>query len=380
MKLRLAFAVFRYFPYGGLERNMLAVALKCAEFGHQVTIYTQRWEGNIPKDISVVELSVRSLSNHGRAKEFAKKLRTHIENSPADLVVGFNKMPHLDICYVADVCFVEKAQRERGWLYRLTNRYRQYLELEKAVFAKEGKVEVMLITSDQIRPYQKYYHTPLERIHVLPPGINRDRVMPVDYDQRRLALRTKYELKETDYLILMVGSDFQRKGLARGIHALASLPESLRQRAKLWVAGVGSPLPYVALAEKLNVSHQLKFLGARDDVPQLMWAADLFLHPAHVEAAGAVLLEAMVAGLPVIATDVCGFSHYIEEHDMGMVISDRNADNQLAQFIEKITMQNANVWRQRGRKFAELEDIFSRAIYMVGLIESLGYRPKCGRM
>lgn len=46
----------------------------------------------------------------------------------------------------------------------------------------------------------------------------------------------------------------------------------------------------------------------------------MFLHPAYSENTGTVLLEAMVAGLPVIATDVCGYAHYIVDEHMGKVL------------------------------------------------------------
>src|SRR5690606_10331413 len=127
-------------------------------------------------------------------------------------------------------------------------------------------------------------------------------IMPSDYSQRRGDLREAYGLKEDDLLLLMVGSDFQRKGVARAIRALALLPEPRASLAQLWIAGQGNPDPYIKLANELGVGKQVKMLGARDDVSELFWSADIFLHPAYSENTGTVLLEAMVAGLPVIAT------------------------------------------------------------------------------
>lgn len=374
MNLKLAFAVFHYFPYGGLERNMLAMALKCVERGHQVTIYTQRWEGPRPENILVVELPVRSLSNHDRALEFSKKLQAALDEAGIDLVVGFNKMPYLDICYAADVCFAQKAYEERGWLYRLSRRCRYYLALEKAVFDENGNTEIMVITSAQVPIFQRYYHTPSARMHLLPPGIKHDRIMPSDYDQQRIDLRKSYGLGDCEYLVLMVGSDFKRKGVERSIHALAALSEPLRSRARLWVAGQDDSHSYIALSRKLDVHDQVKFLGARDDIPQLMWAADAFLHPAHSEAAGAVLLEAVVAGLPVITTDVCGFAHYVEQHEMGLVLTSEEADNRLHDAIASIAMQDAKLWRYRGQELAKNKDLFSRSLRGAEIIEAIWAR------
>jgi UDP-glucose:(heptosyl)LPS alpha-1,3-glucosyltransferase len=43
--MKLAVVLFHYFPYGGLERDMLAIAGACAAKGHEVIIYTRHWTG-----------------------------------------------------------------------------------------------------------------------------------------------------------------------------------------------------------------------------------------------------------------------------------------------------------------------------------------------
>ena len=42
--MRFAFCVFSYYPFGGMERNLLRIALHCVAHGHQVAIFTQRWD------------------------------------------------------------------------------------------------------------------------------------------------------------------------------------------------------------------------------------------------------------------------------------------------------------------------------------------------
>ncbi|ARU28858.1 glycosyltransferase family 4 protein [Cellvibrio sp. PSBB006] len=370
--MRLAFTLFHYFPYGGLERDMLAMARACVARGHQVTIYTQRWVGDQPDDIPVVIVPARALTNHGRARAFAQQFQALRAQETLDLVIGFNKMPGLDVYYAADVCFAQKAYEERGWLYRLSGRSRHYLALERAVFAPTSKTQILLISPAQVAPFQRYYQTPDERLHLLPPGIKRDRVMPADYAAQRQQWRATFGLSPDTFLMLMVGSDFRRKGLARSIRALADLPEALRQRAQLWVAGDDDPKAFINLAQTLGVSKQLKVLGARDDIAQLLWSADVFLHPAHSEAAGAVLLEAMVAGLPVITTDVCGYAHYVAQQQQGRVITAAMADQQLAAVVAEVAACDPQLWRQRARDFIDSNDIFSMMDNAVDFIEQLG--------
>lgn len=357
--MQLAFALFHYFPYGGLERDMLAIARICAARGHAVTIYSGGWQGEQPGDVPVIELGAAGWSNHARNASFAGRLRQALAGRPAALVVGFNKMPGLDVYYAADVCFAQKAFEERNLFYRLTPRCRSYLAMEKAVFGADSRTRILMISQPQMAVYQRYWQTPPERLHLLPPGIRRDRVMPDDYAARRAALRRQYGLGADEYLLLMVGSDFRRKGLDRSIRGLAALPEGLRRRCRLWVAGQDREAPFRQLALTLGVADRVDILGGRDDVSQLLWAADALLHPAYSENTGTALLEGMVAGLPVIATEVCGYAPYIEDWQLGTVLAGPVTPAVTAATIASVLEVEPAVWRERARRFIAEADVFS---------------------
>jgi len=372
--MKLAFALFHYFPYGGLERDMLAIATLCQQRGHEVCIYTISWEGEKPANIPVIELPGKGFGNHTQALNFSRQLSEIVKHASFDAVIGFNKMPGLDVYYAADVCFAQKAWEERSWWYRLSGRSKTYLKLEESVFGRDQSTRIMMISSDQIDIFQRYYQTPGSRFHLLPPGIRRERVMPADYSVVRAQLRRQYGLKEDAILLLMVGSDFKRKGVDRAIASLEYLPEHLRECVQLLVAGQDNPRPFLRQAEKLGVGHCVNFPGARDDISALMWAADVLLHPAYSENTGTVLLEGMVAGLPVIATDVCGYAHYIRDHQMGVVLTGGGEPlvRNLAQAIRDVTAVDAEQWRNSGRILADTRDIFSLMERAVEFVEAGG--------
>jgi UDP-glucose:(heptosyl)LPS alpha-1,3-glucosyltransferase len=373
--MQLAFALFHYFPYGGLERDMLTVARVCQARGHDITIFTGAWEGPKPNALRIVELPVKALSNHRRALAFVVQLQEQLRAMPNAVVIGFNKMPGLDVYYAADVCFAAKAYEERNFFYRLTSRCRTYLALEKAVFASDRKTEVLMISAAQIDIYQRYYQTPTARLHLLPPGIRRECVMPADYANRRAALRAQFQLQDDTLQILFVGSDYKRKGLDRALRGIAALSEPLRQRVKLWVAGQDKAASFLNLARALDIENQISFLGARDDIPQLMWGADLLIHPAYSEAAGLVLLEAMVAGLPVVASRSCGHAHYIIENNMGVALNDPITPDEVADAITSIFTQPRDLWRDRSRVMSATADIFSMPERAAQIIEAVAKTP-----
>jgi len=162
---------------------------------------------------------------------------------------------------------------------------------------------------------------PEQRFQLLPPGIARDRAYNSESLQRRQALRQANHIGDDEHLLLLLGSGFRTKGLDRAIRALHSLPQVLRDKTRLFVVGADDPAPFQRLASQLGVEKQVHFWGGRDDVADFLFAADLLLHPAYNEAAGMALIESLVAGLPVIATAVCGYAHYIRDCGGGEVIA-----------------------------------------------------------
>ncbi|EFO1263857.1 glycosyltransferase family 1 protein [Escherichia albertii] len=357
----VAFCLYKYFPFGGLQRDFMRIASTVAARGHHVRVYTQSWEGDCPKAFELIRVPVKSHTNHGRNAEYYAWVQEHLKTHPADRVVGFNKMPGLDVYFAADVCYAEKVAQEKGFFYRLTSRYRHYAAFERATFEQGKSTKLMMLTDKQIADFQKHYQTEPERFQILPPGIYPDRKYSEQIPSSREIYRQKNGINEQQNLLLQVGSDFVRKGVDRSIEALASLPESLRHNTLLFVVGQDKPRKFEALAEKLGVRSNVRFFSGRNDVSELMAAADLLLHPAYQEAAGIVLLEAIAAGLPVLVTSVCGYAHYIADANCGTVIAEPFCQEQLNEVLRKALTQSPlrAAWAENARHYADTQDLYS---------------------
>ncbi|BAT37073.1 lipopolysaccharide glucosyltransferase I [Escherichia albertii] len=357
----VAFCLYKYFPFGGLQRDFMRIASTVAARGHHVRVYTQSWEGDCPKAFELIRVPVKSHTNHGRNAEYYAWVQEHLKTHPADRVVGFNKMPGLDVYFAADVCYAEKVAQEKGFFYRLTSRYRHYAAFERATFEQGKSTKLMMLTDKQIADFQKHYQTEPERFQILPPGIYPDRKYSEQIPDSREIYRQKNGINEQQNLLLQVGSDFVRKGVDRSIEALASLPESLRHNTLLFVVGQDKPRKFEALAEKLGVRSNVRFFSGRNDVSELMAAADLLLHPAYQEAAGIVLLEAIAAGLPVLVTSVCGYAHYIADANCGTVIAEPFCQEQLNEVLRKALTQSPlrAAWAENARHYADTQDLYS---------------------
>ena len=359
--MQLAFILYKYFPFGGLQRDFMRIALECQQRGHAIRVYTMIWEGEVPEGFEVLIAPVKALFNHTRNERFTAWVEADLAKRPVARVVGFNKMPGLDVYYAADPCFEDKAQTLRNPIYRRWGRYKHFAEYERAVFDPRSRTEILMISEVQQPLFIKHYATPAERFHLLPPGIALDRRAPDDAAEIRQAFRDEFDLGSDELMLVQIGSGFKTKGLDRSLKALASLPRELKRRTRLFVIGQDDPKPFQLQAKTLGISGQVEFLKGRSDIPRFLLGADLLIHPAYNENTGTVLLEALVAGLPVVVTDVCGYAHYIAEADCGRVIpspfEQSRLDRTLAEMLADDVQRSR--WAHNALAYADSADLYS---------------------
>jgi UDP-glucose:(heptosyl)LPS alpha-1,3-glucosyltransferase len=355
----IAFTIFKYFPYGGIQRDMLRIATQLVEDGHQVRIYTLGWEGPRPLRCEIVIAPVRALTNHGRYRRFAAWTAAALRAHPVDVVVGMNKMPGLDVYFAGDPCF-EHAARTRRALYRMTPRYRLFARFERTVFQRGARTTILTISPVQIPLFQRYYGTEAERLRALPPGIDRSRMARPDSDAIRCAFRRERGLGHDDRLVLMLGSGFRTKGLDRVLRGLASLSDPLRARTRLYVVGQDNPAPFRRLARRLGVAAQTTFFAGRDDVPRFLFGADLLVLPAYSENTGTAIIEAIVAGLPTLVSANCGYASHVLAADAGRVVPEpfrqQAFDENLATMLSDD--EGRARWRANGIDYGRRADLY----------------------
>src|SRR5690606_20247902 len=127
------------------------------------------------------------------------------------------------------------------------------------------------------------------------------------------------------------------------------------------VIGQDRPDTFLHLAAKLGIEKRVQFLSGRDDIPRFLLGADVLIHPAYRENTGTVLLEAAVAGLPVLTTAVCGYSHYIREYDVGVVVDEPFSQITLNEALSNMLLddQRRAHWQANALRMAETADIYS---------------------
>jgi len=160
---------------------------------------------------------------------------------------------------------------------------------------------------------QRIYAVPSSRIRVIYNGIDLQRFSRSA--ESRTAIRRSFNIPLDAKLLLFVGHEFHRKGLAHVIGALDKLGDD----TWLLVVGSDNPAPYRKLSPV--VQQRVIFAGARSDLPQLYSAADAFVLPTAYETFSLVCMEAMACALPVFATAAGGIEEYLKDGVNGFQIS-----------------------------------------------------------
>jgi glycosyltransferase involved in cell wall biosynthesis len=152
-------------------------------------------------------------------------------------------------------------------------------------------------------------------------GVDALRFRPADAQSRR-RVRAALATPHDAVVVMMVGRMVAEKGYPE-------LFEAMRQvGAHLWVAGerlasdhaAAVDAALAALAADRELSARTHLLGERDDVPDLLGAADIFVLPSHREGMPRSIIEAMMTGLPVVATDIRGSREEVVHGETGLLV------------------------------------------------------------
>ncbi|MBS0169848.1 MAG: glycosyltransferase family 4 protein [Nitrospira sp.] len=166
-------------------------------------------------------------------------------------------------------------------------------------------------------------------VNVLPP------CSPADIEQCRKEL----DLPTGNQIVGVVGNLYPVKGHQ---YLIAAIPTILAKCPKTTFVFAGRGQLEAELKEQahqLGIDGYVRFLGLRQDIPQILALLDVFVLPSLSEGLSMAILEAMVAGKPVIATDVGGNPELVEDGVTGYLVPSQNsqalADRVIALLTEK---------------------------------------------
>lgn len=190
-------------------------------------------------------------------------------------------------------------------------------------------------------------------IAVIPNGVELERFRPPTPEER-LAARTELKLGTEERVAVFVGHEFSRKGLSFAIEGLVHAPSVL-----LLIIGGSDDIiaDAYAAATELGVGDRVLFLGPRHNPVPFLHAADFFVLPSAYEANALVVLEALAAGLPVVATPV-GFAPEVVVDGVNGFLVERDGRAVGERMEQLATLDDTEfaAWGRRARESAEPYD------------------------
>lgn len=174
-----------------------------------------------------------------------------------------------------------------------------------------------------------------DRITVIPRGRDPHRLGRAGAERRREA-RAGLGLADSVPVILNVGRQEFQKGQTDLLDAVALLRERIPDLVCLIAGRRGNRSDVLCeRVERLGLGRSVRFLGHRDDVPELLAAADVFAFPSRYEGLGGAVLEAMALEVPVVASDVRALREVLDDGRAGLLVPP-GSGSELAAAIARI--------------------------------------------
>jgi glycosyltransferase involved in cell wall biosynthesis len=202
--------------------------------------------------------------------------------------------------------------------------------LERRVYSNR-RVRLMAVSS--LVAKQLKFHFRREDTVVIPNAVDTLKFTSEARITKRVAARQSLSYQDSDFLLLLIGNDWKKKGLDALIEASALLKDLPLQ---ILVVGADEPTLYHPLIEKLGVQKRVRFEKPSMDVLAFYAAADLYVGPSLEDSFGLPILEAMACGVPVIASANAGASELVQDGETGLILRDPRNQVELASLIRKI--------------------------------------------
>ena len=126
------------------------------------------------------------------------------------------------------------------------------------------------------------------------------------------------------------------------------------------------------MAAKMSISDRINIIGGRNDMPRFLQGADIMLQPSRKESAGMVILESVVAGLPVLTTETCGYAFHVDASQAGEVVKEpytQQAMNScLIGMLDQIGADGGRRWKTNGIAYGEQGDFYDMSVQVADML------------
>ena len=303
---------------GGAENHLLALMTHADRQAFDFEVAILRGEGELVPTFRQADIPVHLLRARSRFDPLAlRRLISLLRNGRYDIVHS-----HLFRADIYTGLAVAQLGEQRPLLVSTRhNDDRFFLNPFIGIlhYMMSSRQDLIIAISDHIARFtvSRGVRHP-ERVRRVYHGLEPPVTLALEREGQRI--RQELGLAAEDFVVGNVGRLALQKGQR---HLIAAMPALLQRvpRAYAVIAGSGDLEEYLRdLAAEVGVAERVRVLGARKDVPALMHAVDVFAMPSIWEGFGLVLLEAMAAGRPIVASRVATIPEVVLDGETGVLV------------------------------------------------------------
>lgn len=335
----IAFASRNYDQHGGVG-NVMSQLAERASRDFNVTIAASQIE-NPPRNAATLHIPSLSRPAFLRLPTFATTAAALMPRFDFDLVHAHDShMLGADIYTVHSSFkgYIEHRRKTGSIAFSVASHvylpHVTLLALNRLAYSRPNSRIVAV--SDSVRSELLHaYDLDPTRVSVVYNGVDIERFGELDraHERRSLEALLRRNLKGK-IVACFVGHEFGRKRLSTTIRAIARA--RARNDIELIVVGDGDSTRYRAEARSHGLHDQVHFLGRRADVPELMYASDVFTFPTEYEAASLALLEAAASGLAIATTDVAMAHELFTDGTNALLLENTAAPEPLSSALDQL--------------------------------------------
>lgn len=354
---------------GGIARVVHDLSKRLIKDGHEVTVVTYRDNTDIPEYENDKGVNVYRVDNYmihpNNFIDWIMQLNFNLVSKATEII---NKEGGFDVIHAHDwlVTYAAKTLKnaydipivatihatEAGRNSGIHDETQRYINDTEWLLTYEAS-EVIVNSNYMKNEIKRLFGLPFDKINVIPNGINLSNFTGIERD---FDFRRQYAM-DNEKIILYVGRLVYEKGIQ---HLIAAMPKILSNYhdAKLIIAGRGGMIDELkAEATNLGLNNKVYFTGYLDSkqVQKMYKCADVAVFPSTYEPFGIVALEAMLAGVPTVVSDVGGLDEIVTHGVDGMKSYAGNA-NSIADSVTALLYDHqlaANISKKAKQKVKE---------------------------
>jgi len=208
--------------------------------------------------------------------------------------------------------------------------YHLIMALERKIYKKRS---VCLVAVSSLVAKQLKTHFQRDEVKVIANAVDTIRFSPEARQGRRREARELYRYSEEEFVVLLIGNDWKKKGVDSLIRAAGKVSNA---QLRLLLVGSDDPGMYRVMIDELDLGDRVRFEKPRREVLDFYAAADLYAGPSLEDAFNLPILEAMACGLPVIGSVYAGASENIQDGETGLLLRNPKNHEELAELIRRI--------------------------------------------